>query len=559
MSQPVFDPDIVRRSFDEALAMWGADVTLSPPDPLEPGSRRWDEGEPLAFIDLATRRIVVNLGLVRKLGIEASLTAILAHEIGHHVRFPHTLGLVAALEVLERRLIPGLRRSLTNLYFDLQVNEVVGHQRAEALCAVYRAFNARPGAVLTPLFCFYLAIYEELWGPRARGLVGPEDGRKMDADYPGWRGDARMFAQTFYALDDNYLSFVYFCSRFIRYLPDPAAFDHRFPLAGDVPSPDADDYADALSGHAQVERAIDEAVERGWMSREEAERACAADPDSKLADIERVSRQRPGHEVAPFRLRLVSREYARLVERHLLRLPTTPERPQPEPYLPTTTEEWGPGDGLQAIDWTQSVLAMGPLAVARPLRRELEPDDPIAVAAGVPSVEIYLDTSGSMPDPSTKLNAFTLAAQILSASTIRAGGTVRAVVYSSGPPMVSSWMRDEQLAREALLHYAGGGTEFPFEVLEQSVADRPDAIRVVISDSDFLWNAKQGDNASKLARGVARCARFVALLSSPGAQADVKSALGAVLRMSAFALVRVESAHGLAKAATALGRALFGA
>src|SRR5262249_46403815 len=159
-------------------------------------------------IDLERRQVVVNFELLERMGVADSLMVVLAHELGHHVRFPHTLGLAAQLMVLERRLIPALRQSLTNLFFDLQVNEVVGRTHAEDVCRVYRGFLALDEERVTPMFWFYLAIYEELWGKR---LLPPAQETEMERDYPGCRGEARMFAQTFYSLDDPYLSFVYFC------------------------------------------------------------------------------------------------------------------------------------------------------------------------------------------------------------------------------------------------------------------------------------------------------------------------------------------------------------
>ena len=59
------------------------------------------------------------------------------------------------------------------------------------------------------------------------------------------------------------------------------------------------------------------------------------------------------------------------------------------------------------------------LAAARLLQRELEPEPPAEATPGSAAVEIYLDTSGSMPDPTIALNAMTLAAQVLAASAIR--------------------------------------------------------------------------------------------------------------------------------------------
>ncbi len=156
---PVLDGPAVARAWTDALALWDVSVTLSPPVGVAGKGKSHRQGEePLAYIDLVTRQVVVNLPLLEKLGAAKSLTAVLAHEIGHHVRFPHSLAVAASLQLLEKRLIPGLAQSLTNLFFDLLVNEFVGRTRADELARVYQGF-VKDTKEPIPLFCFYLAVY----------------------------------------------------------------------------------------------------------------------------------------------------------------------------------------------------------------------------------------------------------------------------------------------------------------------------------------------------------------------------------------------------------------
>jgi hypothetical protein len=469
-----FEPPAIARAWREALAVWDVSVNLSPPQPHRPGrgQSHWSGDEPLAYIDPETRQVVVNIPKLLSIGAGKSLAAVLAHEIGHHVRFPHTLGLAAELQVLERRLIPGLRQSLTNLFFDLLVNEHVGRTHAEDLCRVYRGFLREAGGETSPLFFYYLAIYEELWGKEPGNLVPAAQVAPMEKAYPGCRADARLFVQTFYSLGEVHLQFVYFCARFIRYIPDPEKLQFQIPLAHDVPLPDADDFD-------------------------------------------------------------VSKHYKRLAERYLIEPP--PVTPAAEPTIPTVPEEWEYGDNPRAIDWTATVLSHGPLAGVKPLRRDLLPDDPSPQAQEFPAVEIYLDTSGSMPDPSTALNAMTLAAQILAASTLRKKGVVRGVVYSAGKPLVSPWMYDEETARRFLLSYAGGGTQYPFDVLEKSASERRDAVRVIISDGDFLANVRQSGAMDKLKAGILGSRLLVAFLAT--SREHARKVLAPVLDLPGFRLV----------------------
>ena len=548
-------PEAIDQAWRHALDLWGVGVNLSPPVAYQVEEKgHFDDMEPLAYIDMSTRQVVVNYALLERIGALASLPAVLAHEVGHHARFPHTLGLAAALRVMEQTLIPGIFQSLTNLFFDLQVNEVVGRTRKEELVAVYKGFVSKEQTQPHWLFTVYLAVYEELWGLEVGTIVPAEHEQAIELRFPGFRGDARMFAQTFYALDDVYLQFAYFCSIFVRYLDVPSTFTCRAPLAADVREPDADDYAGALYGSGAMERALAEAKERGWVEDGE-----APGEEDALTTIERVTAGLPGSARGPFRRALVGHHYRRLVDAHMIELPTATPGPTPDPYLPTTTTEWEVGDDPRSIDWTQSVLASGALAGVMPLRRELLPEDPVAVGVGVPAVEIYLDTSGSMPNPASALNAMTLASQILSAAAIRKGGKVRAVVYSSGTPLVSDWMQDEDTARDFLLHYVGGGTDYPFAVLKQLAGERDDVIRVVISDSDFLSNVKGKGAHDALLLGVERSLRFIVLLALPwGSEVGASNELEVELLCPEFRLAVVKSYGDLVPVAAQLSQALFG-
>lgn len=562
---PLTFADHVARCFAEAQTVWGIAIDLSPPqrwraaEGAEPDAAR----DPLAYIDLTTRQIVVNFDQLYEIGALASLTAVLAHEIGHHIRFPHTLGLAAALEVLQRRLVDH-PESLTNLFFDLQVNEWVGRERAAELQTVYRGFLRQSSSPPSDLFAFYLMIYEELWGLVPGDLAGEARIASLEGSFPGAAADARMFAQTFWSLPDSYVQFVYFIAIFARYLPANGGAGEPFPMTRDAPTPDADDYAGSLYGSARSDRAVEEARKRGWIggpaNTGAGETVVVGKSGSRdpMAVIRGLVAGRPGTEMAPFRRLLVSKHYQRLVDRHLIEIPTLPDVRAPDLSVPSTTEDWEWGESPTAIDWTASVLAHGALAAALPLKRTLLPTDPDPRGVGVPNFEIYLDTSGSMPNPEIAENPMTVAAQVLSAAAIRKGARVRAVVYSMGDPLVSDWMYDEAYARQFLLNYAGGGTDYPFGELASSCAKTPDAVRVIVSDSDFIYNCTNNGGLDALVAGIKRSRRLVALLAIPAYYREqCDTVFAPAIACPNFRLVRVDGTGDLAKAAADLSRALF--
>ena len=554
-------PASINKAWEAALGLWGVNIALSPPEAWKPTDPRvkgaMGPQDPIAYIDLNLRQVVVNFAMLAHLRANDSLEAILAHEIGHHIAFPHTLGLMAQLEILEGQLLPNLQSSLLNLFFDLQVNELVGRTLADQLCMVYighrATFENKPPSAL---FDFYLACYEELWGKPPGTLVAPARLEAMEHLFAGWRGEARMFVQTFYALPDVFLQFIYFCSVFIRYLPPPGQSEGGFALSNDLPKPDIDDYAGALYGSPAIDEALKQAKARGMLPENADSRTW--DSSDPLSRIDKITRHMPGTTAAPFRKALAEKHYKRLVDQYLIKIPGT-KAPPPEPMLPTTTDEWEFGDNPKLIDWNQSVLARGPMAAVSPLRREYEAEEPRERGTTVPGIEIYLDTSGSMPNPATALNAMTLAAQILAAAAIRKGGRVRAVIYSYGNPKVSDWMLSEQTAREFLLHYAGGGTLFPFDVLQGFSAKPEEIIRVIISDSDFLGNVAAKGAMEMLVKAIDNSELVVALFAvyRNGEDHFLKS-LGPARVRPNFRFVPVSDLAGFGRVAADLSDALFG-
>jgi hypothetical protein len=147
----------------------------------------------------------------------------------------------------------------------------------------------------------------------------------------------------------------------------------------------------------------------------------------------------------------------------------------------------------------------------------------------------------------------TLAAQILSLGTVRAGGRVRALLYSTEPLLFWEWTRSETEMSRFLMHYLGAGTIFPFEILDHSVEECRDdqPIRVVISDRDFDANFKEKKRNHEIFRHAAdQSARFI-LLQHVADEKRVRlyRALGAtvidVQKMDDFPRVATELAFAL--------------
>jgi hypothetical protein len=148
----------------------------------------------------------------------------------------------------------------------------------------------------------------------------------------------------------------------------------------------------------------------------------------------------------------------------------------------------------------------------------------------------------------------TLAALVLATSALRRRARVRGVIYSMDE-VHSGWMYDERTARKFLLQYAGGGTQFPFPLLEELSGREPGVVRVVISDSDFLHNVQTTHAEALLVRAAERSERIVYLLNAVS-ELDAKKRLGKALLHPRAKLAVVRNAADLAKTAAELADAL---
>lgn len=541
----------VRAAWPKALARWGLAIQVDLPrlDPASPA---------LAFIDLETREVVVNPVTVGRLGARGSIEAILAHELGHHLRYPHSLATQARLEMLEREILPIHGYSLLNLFTDFLINcELATDERLKRqMAAVYLGSPAPAEAVAQdPAFFFYLLCFEEAWRLTPFELTR-EAGRELESRFPGARAEAQLLAQELPNLAPNlFTQFLYFASVVSRYqLIDPeragAAHAESNPTHGDHSRPSAGDYADALSRSAQESEAIRKGIEEGWLKPERIPDKAASER-IRAASLPGVLAGEPKKLAEAMAL-----HYRRLAERYLLNPPK--KETKGEPIIPSTLSPWEIGDAPKEIDWNASVGQGGiDLGVIAPLKRDWIDDEPTETAPDWRvRLEIYLDVSGSMPDPKTQVNPMTLAAQVLAMSAIRNGGQVRAVIYSTNHVKHWEWTRSEMEVSRFLMQYIGGGTDFPFKLLEASVKDcgLHQPIRVVLTDSDFSYNLKAPPGGAPFVRRAAETSPFVALLNGGTAGASWVQEIAA----AGATTVPVASLEGFPATAAAIGEALFG-
>lgn len=501
---PGIDPRLAA-AWRRALAAWPGSIRLSPPRPAPPGSPH------PAWIDLKTRDVFVDLETLEALGVPDTAATLLAHEIGHHLHHPRDRVTAARQLLLMFQVAPDLSPAILNLFNDLRIDHALPHDLAVDMQRFFAA-TTRTGVIqrLDPTIAFFYAVYEAIWETRPGALLGVL-AAPLHEWSPGYRRHARAVARALVepATSDaeRLLYFLHVIRRYID--PDapraPGMRGCSVVLAG------AGDFAAALEETPAELAALQLARDMGWFARD----GDRSPPHRRRLDVLPDALPAGGPSVAE----VLGAQYEARAEASLLRLPT---RPAPgDAILPTTLEDWEAGDPLRDLDWRGTLLARGRRwGGVSPLRRErIAEEEGADDLAELPRVEVWLDTSGSMPDPRHGLNAMTLAAAILVVAALRASGSARVVLYSDTAIESGPFTRDLGALTAFLVGYIGRGTCFPFGLLRESTrthAARPPT-RVVISDQDFLSNFHSHvDNPGFLAEAARGSRALVSLLHLAG-------------------------------------------
>jgi hypothetical protein len=157
--------------------------------------------------------------------------------------------------------------------------------------------------------------------------------------------------------------------------------------------------------------------------------------------------------------------------------PLTELRPNSDTAdLPGPLEQWELGDDLADLDWPGSLTAAPTILPGVTTRRRARIDDPERPAQVSVRLDLYIDSSGSMPDPRRGSPAV-LAGAILALSVLRGGGAVRPTSWAS-PGQVAGpdrFLRDPVAVMAGIAYFYAGGTSFPLDLLHARYANLPDA------------------------------------------------------------------------------------
>jgi hypothetical protein len=488
-------------AWPEALAAWSRFTRLRPPTLCLTSGEAQGEGltGSFAMIRLQDQAVVVSLPEVAECGVEDFAVEVLAHEIGHHVLAPATLTDHVRMIARMRRALPTLEQHapmVANLYTDLLINDRLQRGAGLRMAGVYRAIAAsRPGeGGGGAVWALYMRIYELLWSLERGSLQGGKTDDRIEGD--AWLGArlVRSYARDW--LDGS----GRFAALLLPHLLDDEKsariieklLDTRAAAAGSSPDGlvEADPEEAAGAIHPALDPALsdlpDDGTPRNDAPPAEAQKTPSPGGQTRepfeYGEILRAAGVTiTDHEAAV-------RYYRERALPHLIPFPARPAPSAGDP-LPEGLEPWELGDPLDAADWLESVLQSPHVVPGMTTVQRVWGTTEAREPGRVPlDLDLYVDSSGSMPNPQQVTSFPALAGAILCLSALRAGARVQATLWSGARQFTSTpgFVRDEAQILRVLTGFFGGATAFPIHVLRDTYAARPADARpahiLVISD-----------------------------------------------------------------------------
>lgn len=476
-----------RAAWPEALAVWSQFTRLSDPRLCRSSVDAAREGliSSFAMIRLADQSVVVDLEAIHARGLEDYALEVLAHEIGHHVLAPANATDHFRLVARIRQGLPTLEKHapmVANLYTDLLINDRLQRQSNLRMHQIYqRLSDGQPVSTKAGVWSLYMRIYEHLWALE-RGALNV---RVADPhfDNHAWLGAriVRVYA------NDWLTGGARFAALLLPYLyeaeeenSDAIALLHDTREAGLDCEPgglvemDAEELAGQI--HPSEDPRINDAMDGDFGG------------DALDAAPANVRQPGAGQRREPFEYGeilkasgvklhpqdMAIRYYREAALPHLVPFPKKRRAAAMETQL-EGLEVWELGDTLDDIDWLAS-LSLSPQSVpgVTTMKRHYGEVAGAEPALSPIDLDIYIDSSGSMPNPQQRLSYMALAGAVICLSALRSGSRVQATLWSGKNQFVSTdgFVRDEESILRIVTGHFGGATAFPIHKLRDTFARR---------------------------------------------------------------------------------------
>lgn len=496
------------QAWSAATSAWGPSLRMSEPHLIVDGAAR----DAFAWFDLADVRVNIDLRQILSRGLEDCAVPVLAHEIGHHILAPADLGTMARVhERCRRGLVDRDDRAaeVSNLWTDMLINDRLYRQSGLDMAAPYRPRENSDPASAPPYWRIYLRAYELLWGLPSGELTGGALPADQETDAALMSRHARVFAREPVQGAAGYAALL---RKWLDAGADEVRSGCRVPIPkGAAPPGLAND--DSMTAPV-VHPALDPAVN----PEADAESLSAADGEDSSGEGQAYG---PGELETTYASMGIARDaaidwYTARARAHLVPYPVQIQRGAPEEQW-EGLEQWELGDELDEIDWVASTQrSTTPVPGFTTVRRVISQVESDETSQRPVDLDLYVDCSGSMPNPRSYRSPAIIGGAILILSALRVGARVQVTSWSSPGQVLSSngFGRDQAHLMKTLLHFYGGGTSFPLPVLARtylsgSANSERRAHIAVISDDGVasMFGEGQSDGSAGVAAAALSAAR----------------------------------------------------
>ncbi|MCH8498680.1 MAG: DUF58 domain-containing protein [Marinobacter sp.] len=495
----------------DALALWSNHLQLSMPLWCFSLAEAHAQGltQSFAAIRLNTQQVMVNLKQAQRLELDELALEVLAHEIGHHVYAPANMTRHLQMLAITRRSLPtaeALAPLVANLYTDLLINQHLQRQHNCRMDEVYRRLRSPSSSLVWRL---YMRIYERLWQQPSGSLGGHDLDESQQGDAwlgariikvygKDWLTGASRFAMLLlpYLLEEKEdLSATF------GLLMDTEHAGRGYNGGGALDLPDITvihPSLDELLGANLGSRPPQENPGEPRESDRTGSKSQAVEPQEFYEVMRAAGLDLSRHDIA-----------VRFYREHVRTLPLSyPDKPTANAVEPEFEgyDIWQLGDDPSQIDWLASAMfSREPIpGITTRMKVFSEPSgqDP---ARQPFDLDLYVDCSGSMPNPQLQLSYPTLAGALLCHAAIKAGASVQVTLWSGARQCITTegFIQDETATLRVLTGYLGGGTSFPLHILRETYREpRARPTHIVILSDDGVTTLFNKDDQGREGRDI---------------------------------------------------------
>ncbi|HOF00669.1 MAG TPA: VWA domain-containing protein [Spirochaetota bacterium] len=509
MEDNIYDKtiDLWTSKWDEALSIWSKYIRLEKPTfcVSEQEHITYSMKDAVALIRLTDHKIFISIRNVYKYNLQDYPIETIGHEIGHHVYCPGNISDMARLIVRIRNAMPRKEyysSMICNLYTDILVNDRLFRDRGIRIEKIYLNFKSDD-----KLWNFYMRIYEILWGLSAGFLTSIPITPEME-------GDAQLANRIIRTFSNDWIRGA---GRF-------AAVCYSYIFNNDFNVENFSGILDSLkpgTDGALPEGLTDIEEDEGDLSDIFDDVGAGKSSYSSTPREHAVNKQSQGNYRTPFQYGeiikslglnvkqedILASYYKERAMPYLISFPKKITEKSSEP-IHEGLDLWDFGSGLEKINWMETIFR-SPVVIPgyttfethygtdSGFEKEITPID----------LDIYIDSSGSMPNPSVELSYLSLAGVIISLSALRSGSKVQATLWSGKTQFITTngFIRDEKKIFSIITGFFGGSTQFPIHILRDTYQNRKKNDRKVhilhISDEgiDTMYgNDEKGVSGEKI-------------------------------------------------------------